>query len=65
MLGGGVDAATLVVAIGTGPPLPDCRWGRRPHLGQRHIENKTQLKANREMVRGAAQRILLREERTM
>jgi len=30
MLGGGVDAATLVAALGAGPPPPDCRWGRRP-----------------------------------
>ena len=33
MLGGGVDAATLVAALGAGPPPPDCRWGRRPHRG--------------------------------
>ena len=31
MLGGGVDAATLVAASGAGPPPPDCRWSRRPH----------------------------------
>ena len=31
MLGGGVDAATLVAALGAGPPPPECRWGRRPH----------------------------------
>jgi len=30
MLGGGVDAATLVAALGAGPPPPECRWGRRP-----------------------------------
>jgi len=29
MLGGGVDAATLVAALGAGPPPPECRWGRR------------------------------------
>ena len=33
MLGGGVDAATLVVALGACPPPPECRWGRRPHHG--------------------------------
>jgi len=33
MLGGGVDAATLVAALGAGPPPPDCRLGRRPHRG--------------------------------
>jgi len=33
MLGGGVDAATLVAALGAGPPPPDCRWGRRSHRG--------------------------------
>jgi len=33
MLGGGVDAATLVAALGAGPPPPECRWGRRPHRG--------------------------------
>jgi len=33
MLGGGVDAATLVAAFGAGPPPPECRWGRRPHRG--------------------------------
>jgi len=33
MLGGGVDAATLVAASGAGPPPPECRWGRRPHRG--------------------------------
>jgi len=33
MLGGGVDAATLVVALGAGPPPPECRWDRRPHRG--------------------------------
>jgi len=33
MLGGGVDAATLVAASGAGPPPPDCRWSRRPHRG--------------------------------
>jgi len=33
MLGGGVDAATLVAASGAGPPTPDCRWSRRPHRG--------------------------------
>ena len=33
MLGGGVDAATLVAALGAGPPPPECRWGRRPHHG--------------------------------
>jgi len=33
MLGGGVDAATLVAALGAGLPPPDCRWGRRPHRG--------------------------------
>jgi len=27
MLGGGVDAATLVAALGAGPPPPECRWG--------------------------------------
>jgi len=26
MLGGGVDAATLVAALGAGPPPPECRW---------------------------------------
>jgi len=31
MFGGGVDAATLVAALGAGPPPPECRWGRRPH----------------------------------
>jgi len=31
MLGGGVDTATLVAALGAGPPPPECRWGRRPH----------------------------------
>jgi len=25
MLGGGVDAATLVAALGAGPPPPECR----------------------------------------
>jgi len=30
---GGVDAATLVAALGAGPPPPECRWGRRPHRG--------------------------------
>jgi len=29
MLGGGVDAATLVAALGAGPPPPECSWGRR------------------------------------
>jgi len=29
MLGGEVDAATLVDALGAGPPPPACRWGRR------------------------------------
>jgi len=33
MLGGGVDAATLVATLGAGPPPPECRWGRRPHRG--------------------------------
>jgi len=33
MLGGGVDAATLVAALGAGPPPPERRWGRRPHRG--------------------------------
>jgi len=33
MLGGGVDAATLVAALGAGPPPPECRWGRCPHRG--------------------------------
>jgi len=33
MLGGGVDAATLVAALGAGPPPPEFRWGRRPHRG--------------------------------
>jgi len=33
MLGGGVDAATLVAALGAGPPPPECRRGRRPHRG--------------------------------
>jgi len=33
MLGGGVDATTLVAALGAGPPPPECRWGRRPHRG--------------------------------
>jgi len=33
MLGGGVDAATLMAALGAGPPPPECRWGRRPHRG--------------------------------
>ena len=33
MLGCGVDAATLVAALGAGPPPPECRWGRRPHRG--------------------------------
>ena len=33
MLGGGVDAETLVAALGAGPPPPECRWGRRPHRG--------------------------------
>jgi len=33
MLGGAVDAATLVAALGAGPPPPECRWGRRPHRG--------------------------------
>jgi len=33
MLGGGVNAATLVAALGAGPPPPECRWGRRPHRG--------------------------------
>jgi len=33
MLGGGVDAATLVAALCAGPPPPECRWGRRPHRG--------------------------------
>ena len=33
MLGGGVDAVTLVAALGAGPPPPECRWGRRPHRG--------------------------------
>jgi len=33
MLGGGVDAATLVAALGASPPPPECRWGRRPHRG--------------------------------
>ena len=33
MLGGGVEAATLVAALGAGPPPPECRWGRRPHRG--------------------------------
>ena len=28
MLGGGVDAATLVAALGAGPPPPECRWGK-------------------------------------
>jgi len=31
MLSCGVDAATLVAALGAGPPPPECRWGRRPH----------------------------------
>jgi len=31
--GGGVDAVTLVAALGAGPPPPECRWGRRPHRG--------------------------------
>jgi len=33
MLGGGVDAATLVAALGAGPLPPECRWGRRSHRG--------------------------------
>jgi len=33
MLGSGVDAATLVAALGAGRPPPECRWGRRPHRG--------------------------------
>ena len=33
MLGGRVDATTLVAALGAGPPPPECRWGRRPHRG--------------------------------
>jgi len=33
MLGGGVDAATVVAALGAGPPPPECRWSRRPHRG--------------------------------
>ena len=33
MLGGGVDAANLVAALGAGPPPPECCWGRRPHRG--------------------------------
>jgi len=33
MRGGGVDAATLVAALGASPPPPECRWGRRPHRG--------------------------------
>ena len=33
MLGGGVEAATLVAALGAGLPPPECRWGRRPHRG--------------------------------
>jgi len=33
MLGGGVDAASLVAALGAGPPPPECRWGGRPHRG--------------------------------
>jgi len=33
LAGGGVDAATLVAALGAGPPPPKCRWGRRPHRG--------------------------------
>jgi len=33
MLGGGVDAATLVAALGAGPLPPECRRGRRPHRG--------------------------------
>jgi len=33
MLGGGVDAATLVAALGAGPPPPECRWGRAPTQG--------------------------------
>jgi len=33
MLGGGVDAATLVAALGVGPPPTECRWGRRPRRG--------------------------------
>ena len=33
MLGGGVDAATLVAALGAGLLPPECRWGRRPHRG--------------------------------
>jgi len=28
-VGGGIDAATLVAALGAGLPPPDCRWGRR------------------------------------
>ena len=37
-LGGGVDAATLVAALGAGPPPPECRWGpAAPTVGgQRH-----------------------------
>jgi len=34
VLGGGVDTATLVAALGAGPPPPECRWGRRPHRGE-------------------------------
>jgi len=33
MLWRGVDAATLVAALGAGPSPPECRWGRRPHRG--------------------------------
>jgi len=33
MLGGGVDAATIVAALCAGPPPPECRWGHRPHRG--------------------------------
>jgi len=33
MLVGGVDAATLVAALGAGPLPAECRWGRRPHRG--------------------------------
>jgi len=39
MLGGGVDAATLVAALGAGPPPPECRWDRpqKASLSRQHI----------------------------
>ena len=45
MLGGGVDAATLVAALGAGPPPPECRWSYNSHHND-SISVSTYIKHN-------------------